>query len=213
MRQKELERSHNVHILPMLSELYEEANIERLSTELVAFGAGPGSFTGVRIAASVAQGIAMANSCKVVPVRGSQVLIQSAAADPAINPHLRNSQITQCIVFIPSRADAYYVSLYEKDGEQIRPLIEDELLIEPTDWMRNLVAEYARNTAKLLRIIGTLPTWVPCELNEWLVGNPIPDARVMISLARRQYLQGAGYDAEYAIPFYVKGDSPWRKNS
>ncbi len=61
-QQRKLERSHNEHILPMLSELFASAGLSKQDIQVIGFGAGPGSFTGVRIAASVAQGIAMASA-------------------------------------------------------------------------------------------------------------------------------------------------------
>ena len=53
-------RRHNERVLPMLDELLHAAGLCPTHIQLIGFGAGPGSFTGVRIAASIAQGIALA---------------------------------------------------------------------------------------------------------------------------------------------------------
>ncbi|MEC8144879.1 MAG: tRNA (adenosine(37)-N6)-threonylcarbamoyltransferase complex dimerization subunit type 1 TsaB, partial [Pseudomonadota bacterium] len=50
-------RRHNEQVLPMLDRLYKQAGATPRDTQLIGFGAGPGSFTGVRIAASIAQGV------------------------------------------------------------------------------------------------------------------------------------------------------------
>ena len=67
-RDELLQRSHNQYLLPMLDELFSAAGITPMQLELVSFGCGPGSFTGVRIAAAAAQAIATASNAKIVPL-------------------------------------------------------------------------------------------------------------------------------------------------
>lgn len=67
-------RRHNELVLKMIDKLLETAEIHRTKIELVAFSCGPGSFTGVRLGASVAQGIAMGLGIKVIPVPTSDVM-------------------------------------------------------------------------------------------------------------------------------------------
>ena len=70
-------RLHNRHVLPMVDSVLDAAGIAALDLELIAFGAGPGSFTGVRIGAAVAQGIALASDAKLVPVANSAVAAEA----------------------------------------------------------------------------------------------------------------------------------------
>ena len=77
-------QTHSQQILPTLRELLDEANIDLKALDGVAFGAGPGSFTGLRIACGVAQGLAFGANLPVAAVSTLQALAQQSGADKVI---------------------------------------------------------------------------------------------------------------------------------
>jgi tRNA threonylcarbamoyladenosine biosynthesis protein TsaB len=77
-------QTHSQQILPTLRELLDDANIELNALHGIAFGAGPGSFTGLRIACGVAQGLAFGANLPVVAVSTLQALAQQSGAEKAI---------------------------------------------------------------------------------------------------------------------------------
>ena len=97
-------REHNRLVLPMIDSLLASAGVDRRELDAIAFGRGPGSFTGVRIAAGIAQGIALGLSLPVVPVSSLAALAQAAVET---HPQARGVLAT-----IRSRADEIYLAGY-----------------------------------------------------------------------------------------------------
>jgi tRNA threonylcarbamoyladenosine biosynthesis protein TsaB len=190
-----VERLHNRVVLHNLEALAASARVRRDGFTAVAFGAGPGSFTGVRIAAAVAQGVAFASDAMVLPVRSSLALAAAAQRDE------RWPGVTRVMTVTRSRRDAFYLAGYLIDtaGAPMRYL-EDRLHQghEPPadlpggDWLG----------------VGDRPPWWPAQ-QPFLTGVAV-DAVVVGELALRALAAGEGLAAEAALPVYVAGDSPWR---
>lgn len=73
-----LPRQHARQVLPQLEALFAEAGWSKTSLDAVVYGRGPGSFTGIRIAAGIAQGIALGSDCGIIPVSTLQTLAMEA---------------------------------------------------------------------------------------------------------------------------------------
>lgn len=135
-------RLHNRHLLAMVDNVLGVARVERQELDVIAFGAGPGSFTGVRIGAAVAQGIALAVGARVLPIPSSAVTAEGLRRCTS-----RRGPVTLARV---SRPGWRYVARYELQDTGIRCLQSDELL--PDDHDPALIVGYAMNA----RLVGEL---------------------------------------------------------
>ncbi|MCX7626911.1 MAG: tRNA (adenosine(37)-N6)-threonylcarbamoyltransferase complex dimerization subunit type 1 TsaB [Methylophilaceae bacterium] len=77
-------QAHSSLILPALAKLLGETGLELRALDGIAFGAGPGSFTGLRIACGVAQGLAYGTGLPVVGIGTLLALAEASGADKAI---------------------------------------------------------------------------------------------------------------------------------
>jgi tRNA threonylcarbamoyladenosine biosynthesis protein TsaB len=101
---------HGELALPMLQSLLAPARIGMADLEAVAFGAGPGSFTGLRIACGIAQGIAFARSLPVCGVSSLEALAEECGAP----------RVVACL---DARMGEVYYAALEKNGERWREAI------------------------------------------------------------------------------------------
>lgn len=108
--------THSQTIMPLINEVKQYLNLDLKSIDYIACSAGPGSFTGLRIGAATAKGIAMGIKKPIVPV--------STLAGLAYNVYMTDALI--CPV-IDARRDQVYTAFYEwKDGK-LNTVIEDRI--------------------------------------------------------------------------------------
>ena len=185
-------RAHNEHILGLIDGLVAAAGMTPQDLDGVAFGCGPGSFTGVRIAAAVAQALALGAGARVAPVSSTLALAVAATEQLSVEDGV--------LVSIRSRRDAFYLASFSIADGQPAARQPDQLLTACPKW-----AQFANGWP----LVGDAPPWLPADaavLSEVTVG-----AGLIARLGARSLAEGGGLAPELGLPAYVQGDSPWRK--
>jgi len=175
-------QKHAVLLLPYCEELLLAANITPADLSAVAFGRGPGSFTGVRIAAAATQGIAVAHNIPVIPVSSLQILAQGAYSE---------NQSDKVFAGIDARMGEIYFGRYELNkNNTIMELIGEELVAK----LENLGLDKINNHRNYFRAGSAFQT------QDILY----PHAEMLLTIALDQYKNNKTVSAEVAIPVYLR---------
>ena len=184
---------HNEIVLSMCERVLAQAEVSLTQLDGIAFGCGPGAFTGVRLAASVTQGIALAQDLPVVPVSSLAALAQAAYS---------RHKVLQVLSCIDARMQEIYVALYQLDEVNIMQLVGEEQVIRPA-----LLDVEIQD-----RCMGCGSGWKPyadillerCRKYITFDANAAPQAEFVAVLAKSCFDQGETVLATQALPVYVR---------
>jgi tRNA threonylcarbamoyladenosine biosynthesis protein TsaB len=183
------EQRHSSLLLPMVDELLRETGLTLRQLDGIGYGAGPGSFTGLRIACAVTQGLALGADLPVVGVSTLESIAEQTGAE-------------RVLTVLDARMAEVYWAAYQRESAGWRCVAEPALALPESvtvpdgdDWVgagNGFVAQGAvlrpRLQARLTRIDDTL----------------MPDAAAMAPLAAAAFARGEGMDAALAAPIYLR---------
>jgi tRNA threonylcarbamoyladenosine biosynthesis protein TsaB len=208
-REIEMERGHAERILPMVDDLLSEAGLTLQDLDAIAFGRGPGSFTGVRLAVTVTQGLAFGADLGVVPVSDLRAVAQRAFDSDAT--------LTRALVCNDARMSEVYWACYERGGDGLARLEGAERVSKPSevklpaDWStaaavgRGFIA-YADALSAAVPNVAAADTGVPradpTPINPLL--HLLPHATQIARLALPEVTAGHLIPPEAATPIYLR---------
>jgi len=180
---------HSERLLPSIYELLAEAQLSLGQLDAVAFGAGPGAFTGLRLACGVAQGLAMGADLGVVPVCSLDALsLQGSGENVLVATDARMREI-------------YTACYHQHDGrsERVTPpaCLSPEGFALPADGQWCVVGSALKAYPNLLDAIP--PLRISARIDD-----AVPRARDVGILAKSAVLSGGCQPAELVAPIYVR---------
>ena len=192
-------RDHARLILPMIESLLAEAGLGLRQLDGIAFGRGPGSFTGLRIAASVTQGLAEGAGLPVLPVSDLRAL---AAQALEAGPVPREGLLLGCM---DARMGEIYWGAFEVQ-HRLRPAIDfPEVVAPPEPLPEGLRGAVVRAAGRGLEAYPGIAGWLGLDALACLP-TAEPDAGDIARLAAGDLAAGevAWMDATAAQPVYLR---------
>lgn len=202
---------HAERLLPMVDELLAQEGLRRTDLAAIAFGQGPGGFTGLRVACGVAQGMAFALGLPVIPV----VSLHAAALRETGDEPVR-------VVVQDARMSEVYVAVYGKTADHSSGwhILHEPVLLDVSDvveWVRQQAAGWVRENRLAIKVMGDALEAYPHILNEQALndapfdgvvvrcGEPLrASAQAVAKLAWDDFQQGRHVLPHQAAPLYVR---------
>lgn len=182
-------QKHSEVLMEMLNGVLQDAGCRMQDMDGVAFGKGPGSFTGVRIACGVAQGLALGANLPVIGVCTLEALAQSSGHD-------------KVIAALDARMGEIYHAAYQK-REDDWTITSEPCLCKPEDapavtgegWFGCGTGFAMHGAALHAHYAGQL---------RGANGALVPQASAIVELAVARFTRGEGADAAQALPLYLR---------
>jgi len=183
---------HAETILPSVQALLTEADVNLRDLDVIAFGRGPGSFTSLRIGASVVQGLAFGAGLPVLAVSSLAALAQSCGAQ-------------RVHAAIDARMGQVYVATFErgKDGQVVAS--GPECVCAPVEAPLPDGVGWTGSGSGWDQYADALSARLGTRLEKWLPGQ-FPRAGAVAALAAERYVAGEALPPERALPVYVRDD-------
>ncbi|GEN28657.1 tRNA (adenosine(37)-N6)-threonylcarbamoyltransferase complex dimerization subunit type 1 TsaB [Halovibrio variabilis] len=193
-------RAHTRRLMPMVDAVLAEAQVSPSQLDAVAFGRGPGSFTGLRIAAGVAQGLAFGLDCPLLGVSTLEAL--------ALQGH-RRYHLRHIVTALDARMGEVYVATWHCLKDTITAMSAEAVLApetlrlpgDETDWV---------GVGSGFTLWEQFSTEVQLNMPQSL-NDLEPRAEEMAWLAARDFAAGLGRAAHLVQPVYLRNDVAWKK--
>jgi tRNA threonylcarbamoyladenosine biosynthesis protein TsaB len=187
------ERSHADLVLPMVDDLLGEAGVGLAHLDGLAFGRGPGAFTGLRIATGVVQGLAL----------GAELPVAAVSSLAAVAEQLPVAEGDRILVCNDARMGEVYWGVFQRDAGVIVSLTPESVSVpdrvgEGTPQVRHAAGNaFSRFPALAIRLLAR-----GLQLHEGIY----PRADAVARLGTVELAAGRGVPAEMALPVYIRDD-------
>ncbi len=195
-------REHTQRILPLVRDILNQGNLSLSELDALAFGRGPGSFTGVRIGIGIAQGLALGAELPMIGVSTLATMAQGA---------WRLTGATRVLAAIDARMGEVYWAEYQRDEQGVWHGEETEAVLKP-----EAVALRLQQLEGDWATVGTgWQAWpdMACESGLTVCDGAVtlPAAQDMLPIAIQALNANRTVAVEQAEPVYLRNEVTWKK--
>ncbi|MES2675730.1 MAG: tRNA (adenosine(37)-N6)-threonylcarbamoyltransferase complex dimerization subunit type 1 TsaB [Pseudomonadota bacterium] len=201
-------KSHTQRLLPMVDEILQQAQCGLRDLDAIAYGCGPGSFTGLRICMGVVQGLAFGSNLSVIPVSTLQAMARGFVSQL---PHQNLSVVDNnlpLLVTLDARMEEVYWGLFSADA--IPQALDDEYVMKP-----GLVCEHKLVAALQKNFIAIGPGWHYADLGSivpaTLMLDAHPNAKDIAAVAVDIFNNNGQISIMDAELVYLRNSISWQK--
>lgn len=198
-------RQHARRILPMIAQLLASRKLSLADIDVVAVVSGPGSFTGLRIGAGVAQGLAFGAGIPVIGVSALEIIAAKA---------YRASRHNDLLVCVLARENEVYSGAYSLRGNQ--------LALQGRQMVGGLTERHFDGAEESAHWFGVGDGWLHAQklsaadklkITGFDSSEILSDASMLSEIASLKWAQGAGVAPELALPVYLKDQLDYQTES
>ena len=193
----EPEAAHASDLLPRVQGLLQSAGCAPTDLDVIAFGTGPGSYTGLRVGAATALGLSRSCDAELVGVPSIAALAHGALASAG----------ESCVVVQDARAGGFYFAQFDRNGSELEEAVAP-CVLSPEDIELERIAAASR-------VLTDAPSIERFGLNDRANGTVTLDARVaardLLELAERAYAQSGASSPAELEPLYLRSFAAKRR--
>lgn len=194
-------RAHTRRLEPMIHGLLAQAGLGLGDLDALAFGAGPGSFTGLRVTAGLVQGLAFGLRVPVVPVSSLRAMAHTASDD--------TDGTARVAVARDARMGELYWAVYERGADGAMSAVVPDSLVAPSGLVLPAGSEPYLGIGDGWLLRDTIPETVFARL-EAVRAGVVPEAAAIARLGAVLLQQGEWVEPEAVQPVYLRDDVAWQ---
>lgn len=195
-------QKHAEIVLEMLDTILKESSISKDSLDGLVLGIGPGSFTGVRIAASTVQGLALGLNLKVAKITSLEALAIEA---------LSKASASYVVSSIDARMGEVYIAVYKVEGGALT-LLSEEKVLKPEDAVAHL-KQFVGENKDVISAGSGVELLKKAGMSDYPKHADFPQAQYLLNKGAELLSLGKAVDPEDALPLYVRNEVTWKKVS
>lgn len=195
-------QKHAEIVLEMLDTILKESSLSKDDLDGLVLGIGPGSFTGVRIAASTVQGLALGLNLKVAKITSLEALAIEA---------LSKSSASYVVSSIDARMGEVYIAVYKVEGSALT-LLSEEKVLKPEDAVAH-IKQFVGEGEDVICAGSGVDILKNAGMRDYPKHADFPQAQYLLNKGAELLSLGKGVDPEDALPLYVRNEVTWKKVS